>query len=114
MLWEYRGYEIDEGMKPHDANFKDDHYQYFFIVKKGGERKFKFCIWANKEALQKDPEIAEETRLTGHKIPEFIYRMAQARVKEKIDREDFENCLLEHSEKGLNELPLDELNEKKI
>jgi len=114
MIWDYLGHQIDEGMKPRDENFNDDYYQYFFIVKRDNEKKFKFCIWAKIDMLESDPSMAEETRETGHKIPESIYRTAHARVMEKIEKEDFENCLLEYDENGLNELRLDEMNEKKV
>ncbi len=114
MIWDYLGYQIDEGMKPHDEAFKDDYYQYFFIVKEDGERRFKFCIWANKDALQNDLVMVKETSETGHKIPESIYKTAHSRVMEKIEKKDFENCLIEFDEKGLRELPLDEMSEKKV
>ncbi len=114
MVWDYLGYQIEEGLKPHDENFKDDYYQYFFMVKRDDETKFKFCIWAKIDTLQSDQSLAEEARETGHKIPESIYRRAHARVMEKIEGEDFENCLLEFDENGLNELLLDEISEKKV
>ena len=88
MIWDYLGYEIDEGIKPHDENFNDNYYQYFFIVKRDDEKKFKFCIWAKIDALESDPGMVEEAGKTGHKIPESIYRTAHARVMEKIEQED--------------------------
>lgn len=111
-IWEYKDYTVDEGMKPHDENYKPDFYQYFFIVKKGDERIFKYCIWTSKEAVEKHPELTAEASSTGHKIPESVYQRALSRVKEKIDTGDFDNRLLEFSEAGEREVPLDELDKK--
>ena len=96
-VWEYRGYTIDEGLKPRDENFKADYYQYFFIVKKGDERVMKYCVWAPRG----DVETSEEVRVKGLE-----------RVKERIDAGNFQNLLLEITVDGAKELPLDELPEK--
>lgn len=111
-IWEYNGYAIDEGIKPHDENYKPDFYQYFFIVKQGGQRKFKYCIWTSKSELERHPELVAEAKSAGHKIPERIYQKALSRVKEKIDRREFDNRLLEFDAEGEREIALDELDKK--
>lgn len=111
-IWEYNGYTIDEGMKPHDENYKPDFYQYFFIVKVNDQRKFKYCIWADKAILEKHPEMTAEAVSTGHKIPESVYQHALSRIKEKIDGGQFDNRLLEFDEASVSEVALDEMDRK--
>lgn len=110
-VWEYNGFTIDEGMKSRDENFKDNYYRYFFLVKKDGERKFKYCIWADKLTLNANPVWLAESQASGHKIPESIYQQALDRVKEKIDGGDYDNRLLEFNDE-VNEVALDDLDRK--
>lgn len=112
-IWEYQGFVIDEGLKPHDQIYKEDFHQYFFLVKKGGERKFKYCIWAEKAFLNSLPEVREFIS-KGGKIQEYLHNKALARVKEKIDRQDYENSLLKIDSSGEKEIFLDELPEKLV
>lgn len=112
-IWEYQGFIVDEGLKPHDLVYKPDFYQYFFIIKEGGERKFKYCIWAEKALINDLPEVKEFISKGGN-VQEYLRDKALARVKEKIDRNDFSNSLLKIDSSGENEIPLDEQSEKLI
>lgn len=110
-VWDYKGYTIDEGLKPRDENFKPDYYQYFFIVKKAGERVMKVCVWAPRadaETMASAREYVEK----GGRVDEFIREIGLSRVKELIDSSVFENILIEMTAAGVRELPLDKQDGK--
>ena len=110
--WTHGEFVIEEGMKPHDDKFKDDHYQYFIIAKRGEARIFKYCIWMEKAATLSNPAYSAERTRTGHKIPEAIYQQAIAAVRAKIDAGDFGDRLLRVSGGGIEEVDLDSLDDK--
>lgn len=105
-LWKHNGYEIDEGAKPHDGNFKPDHYQYFFLVKKDGRRLMKFCVWAAKPYID---NLAE----AGDDPVEYLREQGLGAVKAQIDSGNFTNKLLEMTESGHRLIALDEISGKK-
>ncbi|HEX21160.1 MAG TPA: hypothetical protein ENH19_00725 [Actinobacteria bacterium] len=112
-IWNFKGYVIDEGLKPHDANYKSDYYQYFFIVKRDSKHIFKYCIWLKKSIIEADEGMKQEMRTTGHKINQRLYELATARVKEKIVNREFTNKLLiVDDEDGETEVNLDEMKKK--
>lgn len=110
--WTYMDYVIEEAMKPHDDSFKEDHYQYFLIAKKGATRAFKYCIWMEKAVARANAGYSAERRRTGHKIPEAVYQQAVAAVRAKIDTSDFSDRLLRVSGDGIEELDLDSFGGK--
>lgn len=111
-IWNYKGYIVDEGLKPHDAKYKPDYYQYFFIVKQDDKHIFKYCIWLKKSVIEADAGLKKEMQATGHKISQRLYEQATARVKEKIDNQEFTNRLLKVDAGGEEETNLDELEDK--
>ena len=44
--WSYKELEIEEGFKP-----ESKHFQYFFLVSKGGEKKCNYCVWIDDDNL---------------------------------------------------------------
>ena len=46
--WVYKNYEVKEGLKP-----GAEHFQYFFLVTEGGEKKCNYCVWIEDNALQR-------------------------------------------------------------
>ena len=49
--WSYKNYEVEAGLKPGSK-----HFQYFFVVSEGGEKKCNYCVWIEDEALTRfDP-----------------------------------------------------------
>lgn len=105
--WAYGDCVIEEGAKPHEEEYKTDYYQYFFIVKRGEDRVFKYCVWVEEDAVLKDKAYAEERVRTGHKIPEAVYQQAVAAVLAKIDTSDYSDRLLRLSGDGIEEIDLD-------
>jgi len=106
-IWEHAGYEIDEGLKPHDGNFKVGHYQFFFLVKKDGRRMMKFCIWAPR------PYIDGLTGAGSDAAADYLREQGLGAVKAQIDSGVFENKLLELDDSGHRLIPLDKMPEKK-
>ncbi len=104
-VWEHNGYQIDEGLKPHDGNFKSGYYQYFFLVKKDGERIMKFCIWSPREFVDGAIEGSEDP--AG-----YLRSRALQKIKDRIDQGIFENTLLELTASGHKMLPLDRIGKK--
>ena len=110
-VWEYNGYTIDEGLKPRDENYKDDYYQYFFIVKKEEQRLMKFCVWAPRDVVDQLDE-AKAFIAGGSRPDEFVRTKGLERVKALIDAGEFKNTLMEITAVGVREVPLDELPDK--
>ena len=110
-VWDYQGYQIDEGLKPRNGNYKADFYQYFFIVKKDGERVMKFCVWAPRDDV---PEIEGASAFldAGNSAADFVRNEGLKEVKERIDTGMFENTLLEMTRGGRKLVPLDEADDK--
>ncbi len=105
-VWEHNGYQIDEGFKPRDGNFKSDYYQYFFLVKKDGERVMKFCIWSPREFI--------DGAIEGTQKPvDYLRSRALPKIKTRIDEGVFENTLLELTAAGHRLVPLDRIGKKK-
>jgi len=44
--WSYDSLSIKEGLKPGSK-----HFQYFFVVSEGGQKKCNYCVWIEDEAL---------------------------------------------------------------
>jgi hypothetical protein len=44
--WLYKNLQITEGLKP-----ESKHFQYFFVISEGGEKKCNYCVWMDDEAL---------------------------------------------------------------
>ncbi len=38
--WKYKGYQIEEGLKPGSR-----HFQYFYVVSEEGRNKSNYCVW---------------------------------------------------------------------
>ncbi len=100
--WSYKSFRIKEGLKPGSK-----HFQYFFIVSEGGQKKCNYCVWIEDEAL---------SRLSDSKNFGAIIDSRRAEwnkwVKEKIDREDFRNMVLRFDKEGQEEMDLDKMDEK--
>ncbi len=104
-VWEHNGYQIDEGLKPHDGNFKSGYYQYFFLVKKDGKRVMKFCVWSPREFVD---GVIDDSQNPA----DFLRSSALQKIKDRIDEGVFENTLLELSDSGHSMIPLDRMGKK--
>ena len=99
--WNYKRFEIHEGLKPGSKTFR-----YFFKVLDSGQKKCNYCVWIVDDALTRfDPSkdfntIAASRRDTWHKW-----------VKAKIDGGDFRNRALKIEKSGEQEINLSDLSE---
>ncbi len=109
--WDYQGFTVWEGLKPGEA----DRWQYFFVVSKEGEKKFTYCVWAEKETLvTKIKPGAGRDEDTVKKAVPLMREKGIDRVKEKIARGDFTNTVLKLEVEGSEEIELDALEEKLV
>ena len=99
--WVYKNYEVKEGLKPGAK-----HFQYFFLVTEGGEKKCNYCVWIEDDALSRfDPSKKFDTVVSSQREDWNKW------VKEKIDAEDFRNVVLKVEEEGQREIDLAEMDE---
>ncbi|NIQ37744.1 MAG: hypothetical protein GTN81_04040 [Proteobacteria bacterium] len=107
--WDYQGFTVWEGLKPGDA----DRWLYFFVVSKEGEKKFTYCVWADREHLttRMKPESGREEEGVKRAVP-LLREKGINRVKEKIALGDFTSIVLKLEAKGSEEIELDALEEK--
>lgn len=107
--WDYHGFTVWEGLKPAGG----DRWQYFFVVSKEGEKKFTYCVWANKAIwmAKTDSEREIEEEVLKRAVP-LMREKGVARVKEKITRGDFSSTVLKLEQEGAGEVSLDDLDEK--
>ncbi|NIS72256.1 MAG: hypothetical protein GTO12_26005 [Proteobacteria bacterium] len=109
--WDYQGFTVWEGLKPGEA----DRWQYFFVVSKEGEKKFTYCVWADKETLvtKIKPEAGRDQDTVKKAVP-LMREKGIDRVKEKIARGNFTNIVLKLEAEGSEEIELDALEEKLV
>ena len=103
--WDYKGYAVDEGLKPEPG----DRYQFFFRVLKDDERVFRYCIWTSKRAISTrwpDLNLDSQAGLSG--LEERLRAEGRGRVQAKIDEGAFENWLLDLRGDGEEEVILEE------
>ncbi len=100
--WSYKNFNIKEGMKPESSDFR-----YFFSVSEGSEKKSRYCVWIESDALDRfDSSKNFESIASSHSQQWGQW------VKGKIDQGDFRNRVLKHDAKGETEIDLDEMDEK--
>jgi hypothetical protein len=100
--WSYKSFRIKEGLKPGSK-----HFQYFFIVSEGGQKKCNYCVWIEDEALSRLSDSKNFGAIIDSHRGEW-----NKWVKEKIDREDFRNMVLRFDKEGQEEMDLDKMDEK--
>ncbi len=98
--WVYKNYEIKEGLKPGAK-----HFQYFYLVSEGGEKKCNYCVWIEDDALSRfDPSKNFDTVVSSQREDWNKW------VTGKIDADDFRNVVLKVGEKGQEEIDLVEMD----
>jgi hypothetical protein len=107
--WEYQGCTVWEGLKPGETK----RLQYFFVVSKEGEKKFTYCVWAEKKNWLNriGRERVTDEELLTRAVP-IMREKGIDRVKEKILQRDFANVVLKLQGEKSEEIPLDSLEEK--
>ena len=100
--WSYKNFEIREGLKPGSK-----HFQYFFVVFDGGEKKCNYCVVIDDDARSRFAPSGEFEEISSSGRDEW-----SKWVREKIDQEDFRNRVLKFEKTGHKEIDLTELTEK--
>jgi len=100
--WSYKNLRVKEGLKP-----GSEHFQYFFVVSEGGERKCNYCVWIEDEALSRFSASKNFTAILDSHQGEW-----SKWVKEKIDQKDFRNMVLRFDKEGQKEMDLDKMDKK--
>ena len=99
--WAYKDYQIKDGLKP-----ASKHFQYFYVVKEGAEKKCNYCVWIVDEALSRfDKSKNFSTIVSSQK------EVWNKWVKEKIDAGDFRSKVLKYEKYGEKEIELSEMTE---
>ena len=99
--WAYNNYQIKDGTKP-----KSKHFQYYYVVSEGSEKKCNYCVW-----------IVDEALFRFDKSKDFGAIISSQRevwnkwVKGKIDAGDFGNKVLKFEKDGEKEIELSEMTE---
>jgi hypothetical protein len=100
--WSYKNLSVKEGLKPGSK-----HFQYFFVVSEGGQKKCNYCVWIEDEALSRFSALKNfKAILDSHRGDWDKW------VKEKIDRKDFRNMVLMFDKEGHKEMDLDKMDKK--
>ena len=100
--WSHRGFEVRAGLKPGSG-----HFQYFYVVSRGREKKCKYCVWIEDEAL-----AGFDTGKDFESIASSNRDQWNAWVRDKIDREDFRSMVLKYDRSGSQEVDLEQMDEK--
>ena len=100
--WFYKNLQITEGLKP-----ESKHFQYFFMISEGGEKKCNYCVWVDDETLSSLAPSKNFQEVVTLKRKEWV-----AWVKGKIDKGDFRNLALRMEKTGQKETTLSEMKEK--
>jgi hypothetical protein len=107
--WDYHGFTVWEGLRPGDTR----RWQYFFVVSREGEKKFTYCVWAEKDTWlsQVGSERGAEEEDLKKAVP-LMRGKGVDRVKEKINKGDFTSTVLRLEGDKHEEIQLDSLDEK--
>ena len=99
--WSYNNYQVEEGLKPGSK-----HFQYFFNVYKGGEKKCNYCVWIEDQTLSHFNQYGNfDAIISSHKESWSKW------VREKIDAGDLNDKVLKFGNKGQEEINLSEMKE---
>jgi hypothetical protein len=100
--WSYKSLRVKEGLKPGSK-----HFQYFFVVSEGEQKKCNYCVWIEDEVLSRfDSSKDFKAILDSHR------REWSKWVKEKIDQKDFRNVVLKFDKGGHKEMDLNKMDKK--
>ena len=104
--WNYKGFEIEESLKPGAKRF-----QYFFRIEEEGTKKCTFCVWMTDDIVNTKSSKESIT----DKFEEIIMSDRESWikwVKEKIDKGIFNDLAIKISISGEEEIKLSEISER--
>ena len=100
--WSYKNLSVKEGLKPGSK-----HFQYFFVVSEGEQKKCNYCVWIEDEVLSHfDASEDFKAILESHRTDWSQW------VKDKIDQKDFRNIVLKFDKEGHTEMDLNKMDKK--
>jgi hypothetical protein len=100
--WTYKEFDIRGGLKP-----EVPHFQYFFVVSQGPQKRWRYCVWIEDDALTHfDPAGNKAVILDSNREAWLEW------VKGKLDRGDFRDLVLKFDKEGRSEFDLSALDEK--
>lgn len=100
--WKYRDLDVRENLKPGSK-----HFQYFFVVTEKGQKKCRYCVWIEDNALSRFDRSKDFDSIVSGKREDW-----KGWVKEKIDQGDFRNLALKYGDEGQAEIDLDAAPER--
>jgi len=100
--WTYKSVSVQEGFKPGSK-----HFQYFFVVSEGGQKKASYCVWIEDEALSRFSASKNFNAILDSHRGDWSQW-----VTEKIDQKDFRNMVLMFDKEGQKEVDLDKMDKK--
>jgi len=99
--WFYKNCKIKDGLKP-----EGKHFQYYYVVSEGSEKKCNYCIWIVDEALSKFNKSRDFNAIVSTQRDDW-----NKWVKGNIDSGDFRNKVLKFEKVGKKEIELSEMTE---
>ena len=99
--WAYKNYQIKDGLKP-----ESKHFQYYYVVSEGSEKKCNYCVWIVNEALSRFDKSKDFSAIVASQKEVW-----NKWVKGKIDTGDFRNKVLKFDKDGEKEIELSEMTE---
>ena len=100
--WSYKNFQVNEGLKPGSK-----HFQYFFVVSEGANKKCNYCVWIDNENIGLFAPLKSFEEIVSSKREEW-YKW----VRGKIDQGDFRNLVLKLEKTGPKEINLSEMEER--
>jgi hypothetical protein len=100
--WSYKDFRVREGLKPGSK-----HFQYYFVISQGGEKKANYCVWIEEDALARFAPSQEFGEISASGREDW-----SKWVQDKIDQGDFRNRVLKFEKTGQREIDLTEMQEK--
>jgi len=99
--WSYKNCQIKDGLKPGSK-----HFQYYYVVSEGSEKKCNYCVWVVDEALSRFDKARDFNAIVSSQREVW-----NEWVKGKIDSGDFRNKALKFEKDGKKEIELSEMAE---
>jgi hypothetical protein len=97
--WAYKNYQVKDGLKP-----ESKHFQYYYVVSEGSEKKCNYCIWILNEALSRFDKSKDFSAIVSSQREVW-----NKWVKGEIDAGDFRNKVLKYEKDGEKEIELSEM-----
>ena len=99
--WDYKNYHIKDGLKPESR-----HFQYYYVVSEGSEKRCNYCVWIVNEALSRFDTADDFSAIVSSQRDIW-----NKWVTDKIDAGDFKSKVLKFEKDASKEIELSEMAE---